>query len=108
MTAPEFISEAIRPLIEGADAGGMAAGGPALPRAFSWRHQQLEVVDVLRSWRETSPCRHGSGEAYVRKHWFEVRTADGATARIYFERQARGRKRTDRWWLYTLEGETRG
>jgi hypothetical protein len=100
---PEFVSEAIRPIMDNADSGVMAAGGPALPRQFVWRGQTLCIAEVLRTWRETGPCRHGSSERYVRKHGFEVRTVSHGKALIYFERQARGRNRTQRWWLYTIE-----
>jgi phosphoribosylglycinamide formyltransferase-1 len=69
-----------------------------------WRGETLEVAAVLSSWRETGPCRHGSRELYVRKHWFEVATRTGATLRLYFDRQPRGRRGAARWWLFSLRG----
>jgi hypothetical protein len=100
--AEQFIGEAIEPIIETMDTGRMAAGGPGLPRQFRWRGDTVSVTRVLRTWRETGPCHHGSGEQYVRKHWFEVETDAGAKMAIYFERQARSRSRK-RWWLFSVE-----
>ena len=98
----EFISETIEPIGETFDAGRMSAGGPGLPREFRWRSQTVEIAHVVRTWRETGPCHHGSGERYVRKHWFEVLTDSGKTMKIYFERQPRSRKNKCRWWLFTI------
>ena len=69
-----FVSEAIVPVTATYDTARMAAGEPGLPRAFTWRGRTVEVAAVLRSWRETGKCRHGSPELYVRKHWYEVVT----------------------------------
>jgi phosphoribosylglycinamide formyltransferase-1 len=99
----EFVSEAIKPVVETADSNAMAAGGPGLPREFIWRGEAVRIAAVLRTWRETGSCRHGSSESYVRKHWFEVRTASGRKAQIYFERQPRSHGKAKRWWLYTIE-----
>jgi hypothetical protein len=101
----EFIGEAIQPVAETIDASRMAAGGPGLPRQFRWRSEIVCIVRVLNTWRETGPCRHGSGEQYVRKHWFEVEIESGATMKIYFDRQARSaKKRKERWWLFSMTG----
>lgn len=108
MVSERFISEAIEPVAGSFDTGRMAAGEPGLPRGFIWRGKPFAVDAVLRTWRETGPCHHGSSEQYVRKHWYEVRLTTGAVARLYFERQARSRSETRRrWWLFSLtEGET--
>jgi phosphoribosylglycinamide formyltransferase-1 len=78
-----------------------------LPSRFCWGKREVEIAVVLSAWRDTGPCSHGSGEQYVRKHWFRVRTTDGAEMQIYFERQPRSRSAAKaRWWLYTVsEGE---
>ena len=97
-----FISEPLRPVEAGADTTAMAGGGPGLPKAFTWRAETVQVARLLRTWRETGHCRHGSGERYVRKHWFEVVTTDRRVMRLYFERQARRGRITARWWLFAI------
>jgi len=98
-----FVSEAIHPVEGTFDTAGMAAGEPGLPKQFRWRNQTYTVAEVLEQSKETGPCSHGSGEQYVRKHWFRVRTTDGAVMRIYFERQAASaRQRKARWWLHSI------
>jgi hypothetical protein len=103
-----FVSEPIKPVVATSDPNAMAAGGPGLPRAFVWRGETLGIAAVLRTWRETGPCKHGSSEMYVRKHWFEVVTTANQAARIYFERQPRGRNQTRRWWLFSIEESQSG
>lgn len=99
----QFISEAIQPVAETMSTRRMARGEPGLPRKFIWRGQEYHVAKVLETWKETSGCRSGSDEQYVRKHWYRVRTTDGSEMRLYFERQARsGRERKARWWLYSI------
>ena len=101
----QFVSQALRPVPSTFDTARMARGEPGLPRCFVWGDRTLEVASVLRAWTQTGPCRHGSGEQYVRKHWYEVRTATGEVAVIYFERQPRPKSRTgERWWLFSLQG----
>jgi hypothetical protein len=98
-----FVSELLKPVVGTADPRGMAAGGPGLPQEFIRRGETLGVATVLRTWRETGPCRNGSSETYVRKHWFEIETTSHQKAKIYFERQPRGRSRAKRWWLFSIE-----
>lgn len=97
-----FVDEAITPVAATFDTSHMALGEPGLPREFLWRGRIIEVAAVLRTWRETGKCRHGSAELYVRKHWFEVATAAGGTMKIYFERQPRRGQKAARWWLFSL------
>ena len=97
-----FVGEALVPVGMTFDAAAMASGAPGVPAEFEWRHERLAVARVLATWRETGPCWNGSGERYVRKHWFSIETASGKTARIYFDRQARSSRRAPRWWLYSL------
>ncbi len=101
--AEQFISERLQPVVETIDAARMRPGEPGLPRQFRWEKQTLQIAEVLNSWRETGPCHHGSGELYVRKHWFEVLTDSGETLKIYFERQARSRNARARWWLFSID-----
>ncbi len=97
----QFISEPIKPVPSTLDAERMAAGEPGLPAEFIWHGETLVIARVCRSWRETGPCRHGSGEQYVRKHWYEVLDNRGRTLKIYFERNPRGKQRRTRWRLYS-------
>jgi hypothetical protein len=103
-----FISEAIQPVVETYDTARMSVGEPGLPREFAWRGRTIAVAAVLRTWRDTGKCRHGSPELYVRKHWFEITTTANDTMKIYFDRQARGGRHGARWWLFSIsESEKR-
>lgn len=97
----KFVSAPLRPVTATMDTSAMSIGGPGLPKEFVWRGQIIAVVSLLRSWRETGACRHGSGESYVRKHWFEVVTSSHGKLKIYFERQTR-RSGQATWWLYSM------
>ena len=106
MSAAEktFISEAIKVVAGPMDGAAMARGEPGLPSEFVWRDEGFEIVEVLEKWKESGACRHGSGERYLRKHWYKVRTSDGQVMTLYFERQARSTSQSKkRWWLYTIE-----
>ncbi len=98
-----FIGEAIKPVIDTCDTGRMAIGGPGLPKEFIWRGERVSITDILRAWKTTGPCRHGSGEQYVRRHWFEVKTSRHGTMKIYFDRGALGRTKEMGWRIYTKE-----
>lgn len=99
----QFVGAAIEPVAETFSTARMSTGQPGLPRQFRWGSATVEIQRVLRTWRETGPCRHGSGEAYVRKHWFEVLIVSGDTMKIYFERRRRSRTGKDRWWLFSID-----
>jgi len=99
----EFVSEPIKPVADTFDLTGMTRGEPGLPGRFIWRDKEYAVANVLETWKELGPCRSGSPERYLRKHWFKVRTEDGLEMTIYFERQARAKRQNKtRWWLYTI------
>ena len=93
-----LISDAIDPVPEALAASG-APGEPGLPMRFLWRGREFAIAEVVEKWRETGGCRHGSGERYVRKHWFHIRTAEGVEMKIYFERQTRSGKGRRSWRL---------
>ena len=97
-----LISEALKPLTETADTSRMAIGEPGLPQKFVWRGRTICVTAVLRSWRETGKCRHGSPEMYVRKHWYEVATESDGFMKLYFERQPRRGQKGAQWWLFSI------
>ena len=96
-----FIGEAIRPEDMSFSLSPMAMGKPGLPRKFSWKGRSFTVIEVLEEWKEAGDCRHGSGERYVRKHWFRIRTTEALEMKIYFERQKRS-SGGSRWRLYSL------
>ena len=102
----EFISEPIVPEGGSFDAAGMAIGEPGLPARFVWRGVTYEVARVLHTWKTVGDCHHGSGEQYVRKHWFRVEVTDGTQMELYFDRQPRSRQRKQRWWLAAIIGES--
>jgi phosphoribosylglycinamide formyltransferase-1 len=79
----------------------MATGKPGLPGKFAWKGRSFSVLQVLEDWKEAGDCRHGSGERYVRKHWFRIRTTEDLEMKIYFERQRRS-SGGSRWRLYSL------
>jgi hypothetical protein len=102
-----LISEALTPVVATSDTSRMAMGEPGLPREFLWRGRTIHVVGVIRTWRETGKCTHGSPELYVRKHWYEVDAGEGVTMKIYFDRQQRKGRKDPRWWLFSInEPET--
>ena len=103
----EFVGEKIQPVRTTTSTRHMAAGEPGLPRRFVWRGREYAVRRILEKWKTTGPCRSGSDEMYVRKHWFRILTDDGTEMKLYFERQPRsGRERAARWWLYTARRES--
>jgi hypothetical protein len=102
-----FIGEGITPEDMSFSVSPMATGKPGLPRTFSWKGKRFSVLEVLEEWKECGNCRHGSGERYVRKHWFRVRTTEDLEMRIYFERQGRS-SGGSRWRLYSIRNTEPG
>ena len=102
-----FIGEAIHAEDMSFSLSPMTLGEPGLPARFSWKGRSFSVLQVLEKWKEAGDCRHGSGERYVRKHWFRIRTTDNLEMKIYFERQKRS-SGGSRWRLYSLRDERAG
>lgn len=99
-----FVSEPITPLKAGFDAAGMARGEPGLPQKFLWRKKEFEVAEMLERWKEHGDCANGSGERYVRKHGYRIRTSDGKVLRLYFQRSfGRAKVTSSRWWIHSIE-----
>jgi hypothetical protein len=99
-----FISEPITPVCASFDTGGMSQGEPGLPHQFRCRKQEFTVQEVLEKWKEHGDCAHGSGERYLRKHGFRVRTTDGTVFRLCFQRSfGRGKQTRSRWWVQSIE-----
>lgn len=98
-----FVSEPIDPVAGTRDASDAARGEPALPGRFRWRGVAYRIAGVVRTWKTTGPCRHGSREIYLRRHWYEIVTDPRAVMSIYCERQARSTRRIGpRWFVYAL------
>ena len=99
----QLVSEPLKPVPGTMDVSAMTRGEPGLPRKFVWRGKEYEVAEIVEKWKDTGPCWSGSGERYVRKHWFRLRTTDGSVMKIYFERQARSKAEAKkRWWLHSV------
>ena len=99
----EFVSEPIMPVENTMDTSRMVIGEPGLPQEFIWRKKKYKIKEVLETWKETGPCTHGSGEQYVRKHWYKIRTTEGNEMKIYFMRKPASKAKSKlRWWLYTI------
>lgn len=92
-----FVSRPLEPTGEGFVT---AASGnePPVPAAFLWEDRILSIESVLRAWRSTKTDR---GDAYLKRHWFELETETGAKLEVYFDREAR--RGASRWWLYTID-----
>lgn len=100
----EFISEPITPDARTFDAAAMATGVPGLPTGFTWRDRHFQIDAIISSWKESESCTHGSGERYLRKHFWKVRVMTGETMTLYALRKVkRGENPKQRWWLYTIE-----
>lgn len=99
----EFISEPIQPVPGSADSAAMVRGEPGFPKRFIWRDTEYLLDKILETWKQSGPCKSGSPEQYLRKHWFRIRTTGGWQMTIYFDRQPRSKRQAKtRWWLYTL------
>ena len=97
-----FISEPITPDAS-FDPLAMARGEPGLPEKFRWRGREWIVAEVLETSKEYGDCKHGSGERYVRRHCFRIRTTEGHVMRVYFQRTFGRARAAARWWLQSVE-----
>lgn len=102
----QLVSEAIEPVPGAFDTAFMSRGMPGVPREFFWRKQKRVVAQVFRTWKTMGPCRNGSGEQYVRRHWYEVRTQDGEEMTLYFDKGTSGKRKDMEWFLYAVGGWT--
>jgi len=103
---PTFVSEKISPVPGTADLSALSRGEPGVPTAFVWRGQRFDVARTLERRKNMGEDR---GDVYVRRHYYDIETADALRMTIYFERNptSRGRDYKNRrgrkqWWLYTL------
>jgi ribosomal-protein-alanine N-acetyltransferase len=95
---PQFASEPIAPVPGAADPTAMSHGEPSVPSAFVWREQRFDVAHVLSTRRGMGQDR---GDTYLRRHYYEIETADAVRMTLYFERNPSDRGKRKRWWLYT-------
>ena len=93
----KFVSRPLEPAGEGFVTAA-TGNAPPVPRAFRWDGRTLTIVSVVRSWRSTKNDR---GDTYLKRHWFELRTENGALIEVYYDREAR--RGAAQWWLYTIE-----
>ncbi len=100
----DFVCEALTPVAGTGDVARMARGEPGLPKLFTWRGQEYRIAGVIRTWKTSGPCRSGSSEMYLRRHWYKILTDPPMIMTIYCDRQAKTRKRPKaRWWIFTIE-----
>lgn len=76
----------------------MSHGEPSVPAAFIWREQRFDVARVLATRRGMGQDR---GDTYLRRHYYDIETADAVRMTLYFERNPSDRSKRKRWWLYT-------
>ncbi|MGA8098227.1 MAG: DUF6504 family protein [Candidatus Cybelea sp.] len=93
----KFVSRPIEPTGDGFITPA-AGNEPPVPCAFLWGDRTLLITTVLRRWRSTKNDR---GDAYLKRHWFELQTADGEKVQVYYDRESR--RTSSAWWLYTIE-----
>lgn len=104
----QFISEPISPEPGSFSTDLMARGLASPPGAFTWRDRRYLVLECL-SHEKRSSREGGSGELYLRRQVFTVRLESGQIATIYLERQPRrGGNPRQRWFLYSIQADTRG
>ena len=96
--ARELIGERIEPDVRTFALSRAARGEPALPTRFTWRGRVHEIAEVEREWKTTDRKHRATGDAYVRRHWADVRTAEGQFLRIYADR---GSAKGGRWWIHS-------
>lgn len=95
-----LISEPVSPSPGSFNAASMAAGEPGVPMSFTWRGSAYRVTRILGSRKNLRPCRNGSGEQYINKHFVTVETDSGDTMTLY---RTRSGSKNDSWILYTIQ-----
>jgi hypothetical protein len=100
----DFVGEELAPVPGTADAAAMSRREPGLPARFTWRDTTYGIAGVIRQWKAHGPCRSGSPEMYLRRHWYRILTDPPFVMTIYCDRQAKNPRRPKaRWWIYTVE-----
>jgi len=98
-----FIGEPIEPKPGSFDSAMMARGGPGIPRAFSWRGREYQVLGLIESWHTKQPG-HGMDREYdyMRKHFYRIKTTSGEVMTIAFDRKPQGERGRQRWSLFSI------
>lgn len=78
----------------------MARGAPGVPGRFTWRGREYRVRSLLHVRKNLRPCRSGSAERYVNKHFYEIETETGERMTLY---RTRSGSLKDTWMLYTID-----
>ena len=73
-----------------------------MPRRFDWRGRTYEVAEVLGTARETENASGTTGDSYVRRHVFRVRTTTGEVLVLAGARAKNAGPA--RWLLRSIEG----
>lgn len=95
-----FVSEPIEPNRNSFDTTQISTGVPGIPYEFMWKNKKYNVAKVIETWKSTGKCHSGSGERYVRKHWFRIRVQSGELMTLYCNRQCK--KSGTGWVLYSI------
>lgn len=98
-----FVSEPVIPAVGTFNAARMARGEPGVPMSFTWRGTEYRVKNILSTKKSLRPCRSGSGEQYINKHFSTVETESGETMTLYRKRSG---SKHDGWILYSIRGST--
>ena len=96
---PFFVSEKISPVAGSADISALARGEASMPSAFVWRGQRFDVARTVDKRKALGKDR---GDVYVRRHYYEIETADALRMTIYFDRNPSDHSKRKQWWLYTV------
>ncbi len=96
----DFVSGPISPLAGTFDTSGMAGGAPGIPEGFVRNGRTTRITEILGGWKLARP-EPGSGELYVRRHYYRLRMDDGDTWVVYCLRGSTGvRTSPHRWFLH--------
>ncbi len=95
-----FVSEPISPIAGTFGTAGMANGAPGIPEGFVRNGKTSRMTEVLGAWKLARP-EPGSGEMYVRRHYYRLRMDDGETWVVYCLRgSTRSGAARQRWFLH--------